>query len=71
MKAWKQIDSIVENYKRVGLVVRRKQLRNLPAISSGEQMTKKEFWDELAKKVPDAVKKAIEVLNKIIKRIRG
>ena len=68
----KQIDSIVENYKRVGLVVTREEaIEEFAGDFIGEQMTKKEFWDELAKKVPDAVKKAIEVLNKIIKRIRA
>ena len=34
-------------------------------------MTKKKFWDELSKRVPDAVQKAIEVIEKIIKGLKA
>ena len=37
----------------------------------GEEMTNVDFWKKLAKKVPSAVKKAIEVIQKIIKGLKG
>ena len=37
----------------------------------GEEMTNKDFWQRLAKKVPGAVKKAINVIQKMIKKLKG
>ena len=50
---------------------RPKHGENLPADYIGEEMTNESFWKKLAQKAPGAVKKAIEVIQKIIKGLKG
>jgi hypothetical protein len=71
-EGWDRIDNIIELYKRNGLALSKEgALKEFAADFIGEQMTKKDFWNKLSERVPEAVKKAISVIDKIIKKIKS
>lgn len=67
-----RVKQLVSEYSRGGVEITEDQaVEELAGDFIGEQMTKQEFWDRLSNKVPEAVKKAIVVIKKMIAGLKG